>query len=866
MAEKNTLLNNSLKSSEKESQINFSEISDDTQCIINIEIKKGQTKSLKINFDSDPNELAYSFCHENNLDYKSLNSLANKIKTIKETILSNSKELRVSSIKFNKSLICDSQTNKNDNYKSSKTSSLKNNDPINNGSKNFKVTEHSHKNTLSLTHEKQNSAINNINNSDSNSINHSNNKIHKNNIMNNKINEMAKTTFVINQTIQRCMTIIEKEEHPSKTVSNVLESGNISGFNNITNINNNTNNDTPISLTNININNTFNNNTTNNNKNSYTGQKINKNPSVENGSEFNLNSANSSNNDVGNNNNKIKQFVTFVDKVNNRINARINSNNFCEDNGAKNNSDIQYDKILTDYEDQINEKEINISKIDDNSLNNHVNKNSLTNSDIFGDYIDATHSNNYSNNINNNLTNNYTFNNNYNKNENNEKKNDLFYSIKKEVNISILPSIDDINLKKQQKINSINQYNLNSCSSNNINLLFSKIENLPRRNLEPELNTINVGSIGRNNILKNKNMEISYTNIKKNRNNYTSNNDNIKFFGENDNTSNEQVNTKRSINYLKESIYPSKSTVLSNTKKNNTKAFFNSIDFSFDEKEINNNYLTKPNKLTTSKKNNSNYSNFLKDYTTESGGNLTKNYSKLNTIQNSTTKIRLKEFYHRIPNSQRFNTSNKLTLSNKKSIQLCLKNIYNGCGSLENKSIDYDVSNTNRFRTEIKSLGTKKQMKNFKNIMSYNKNANSICSSVIHEKNRFSTEYNRLQSNRNDNFYKKIKTNTIFASSKKIQKNNRNGLMNNLLNKNEIIKAFNNVFCFISKDNNYLDVFSSLNRKSIPSDIFEPVQFIVKSCNQKQRFISINEFSAKGVELFDKLNLKDQILILNFLN
>ena len=423
-------------------------------------------------YEFKPNSQAILF-----KEFNSLNSLANKIKTIKETILSNSKDLRVSSIKFNKSLICDSQTNKNDNFKLSKKNSLKSDIPINNGlNNNFNTIEHSNKNTLNFTQERQNSTLNSINNSNSNrnSIPNSNTKLYKNNTnTSKKNNEKAKTTLVINQTIQKCMNIIEKEERPSKVTSNFLESGNISIINNIANTNNNINNDATLNLNLTNINNNNLNNNTINNINTYTSQKKQNNPSIENGFEFNFNYVDSSYNDEKGKINRVKRFVKFVDGVNNRINARIN-NNVEEDNGAKNNSDIQYDKILTDYEDQINEKEINISKIDDNSLNNHAKKNSLNNSDIFGDCIDATYSNNYSNNINYNLTNTYTFNNNNNKNENFKKNDDLNYSIKKEVNISILPSIDNINLKKQSISNSMNQCKLNPCYDNNINLYSKK--------------------------------------------------------------------------------------------------------------------------------------------------------------------------------------------------------------------------------------------------------------------------------------------------------------------------------------------------------------------------------------------------------
>ena len=89
-------------------------------------------------------------------------------------------------------------------------------------------------------------------------------------------------------------------------------------------------------------------------------------------------------------------------------------------------------------------------------------------------------------------------------------------------------------------------------------------------------------------------------------------------------------------------------------------------------------------------------------------------------------------------------------------------------------------------------------------------------------------------------------------------------LTNNIISKNEIENSFKNIFKYLSKNNNYLDAFSVMNTKTIPSKIYKSIQSVIKSCNNKQRFIPENEFVRKGYELFNFFSQDDKIYIINF--
>ena len=90
-------------------------------------------------------------------------------------------------------------------------------------------------------------------------------------------------------------------------------------------------------------------------------------------------------------------------------------------------------------------------------------------------------------------------------------------------------------------------------------------------------------------------------------------------------------------------------------------------------------------------------------------------------------------------------------------------------------------------------------------------------------------------------------------------------LTEKIISKKEIENCFKNIFKYICINNDeYLDAFTVMNRKSIPSEIYKPVQLVIKNCNNKKRFISINEFIRKGYELFHCFSHNDKIALMNF--
>ena len=64
-----------------------------------------------------------------------------------------------------------------------------------------------------------------------------------------------------------------------------------------------------------------------------------------------------------------------------------------------------------------------------------------------------------------------------------------------------------------------------------------------------------------------------------------------------------------------------------------------------------------------------------------------------------------------------------------------------------------------------------------------------------------------------------------------------------MIEKNEIINSFKNIFNKITKNNKILDIFSLLNKINIPSPIYNIIKTILKNCNNKNRFVEYNDFN-----------------------
>ena len=119
--------------------------------------------------------------------------------------------------------------------------------------------------------------------------------------------------------------------------------------------------------------------------------------------------------------------------------------------------------------------------------------------------------------------------------------------------------------------------------------------------------------------------------------------------------------------------------------------------------------------------------------------------------------------------------------------------------------------------------------------------------------NSFNKKFQNDEININNNIKIKIKNDK-----------EKSFLTNNLFKKFKVMKALEKIFSEYCNDNNVLDAFIILNRKTIPAEIYSPVSLIVKNCNKKGRFVSLKEFVRKGIEIFEKLKTQEQKSIINF--
>jgi hypothetical protein len=148
---------------------------------------------------------------------------------------------------------------------------------------------------------------------------------------------------------------------------------------------------------------------------------------------------------------------------------------------------------------------------------------------------------------------------------------------------------------------------------------------------------------------------------------------------------------------------------------------------------------------------------------------------------------------------------------------------------------------------------------NYKNIFP-KKNINIFQKTHFH----FHPNYPSFNTSRN-----KLHPCKTHNSSKSMLLSNYNNLVDiktlreNIISKNEIEKCFINIFNFISKNKPYFDVFFRMNMNLLPSNIFLIIKNVLKKCGNK-RFIHIDEFVKKGVQLFNLFSKTDRINILNF--
>ena len=802
-------------SSSKEEIINTPDSMEESLYIMKVELDQGKIEKIKIKPDSNPIKIAYLFCHKHNLEFDSLEYLINKIKQIKENIFSNSKCLKLSSsnINNNKSSIQSSSINS-----SSKGAFIQSNQEVSNNLNYInniilKTKENGGKILTEKTMENYNHKINK-----SNPINLD--KIKEFNYIKRKKN-FSKSSFIINQTIKNVLEDLEKKVNLTNNTVNCDD------------LNDN-------KITYEIIKNTMSSNIKQTKLKNFStlANKKHNNISARNGSEYKISSFNSSklSNNNNNNNNEFNIYVNCFHRrpLNQKENREIKyMNNF------------QIDELLKNNENEVQDKENNVSKIDDNFINNNIIKNSLTYSNLFSEGNETNSNYNLSNSDNYINVENLNNKKNVDVNKKNSNKKDLFFSVNKEININIGPTKSQ-NLGKTN-INILNKdNNKHTLDINNIDKIDEENKKLDIIHFDNHIDLLN-------NTEEIKVKDEKFLMKKENKKKY--NNSNYKLYK---NVPMLNLSTDKKISlynklYLNKHhksiqrntfslIYKNKLKILNTAPISERFGLSNKIDLSY-----NNIY----NKLNNSKKENISNNN---------NNNIVSNNNLLK-----------KKLFYKIDRSHHTNIFKSLDYNTVDSS----KNIYK-YHKTDTEPFPFNNRSKESFTTKNVSITGINYMNN---------NPSSLYSSYITGKNinvnlSKDTQNKNFGSNGNASKKKQIFTNYMFylnSFNKKFQNDDTNNnnikikddkeksfLTNNLFKKFKIMKALEKIFNEYCNDHNVLDAFIILNRKTIPAEIYSPVSFIVKNCNKKGRFVSLKEFVSKGIEIFEKLKTQEQKSIINF--
>ena len=620
---------------------------------------------------------------------------------------------------------------------------------------------------------------------------------------NSKQNNRLLATDVINQTIQNCLEVIEKETKPFSNESSGIKKGSQSS-------------------------------------------KYYEKSEVKFGSFISNKENSNTTNKVRNNNiNKELNFCNEVDNYNNNIDEEkiFQDENYLRTN--KFSDSLERENIYSNYDKKTIKQQGEI--IDDNIRKTESESQDLTKNIIINDTNANTLVSSFDNNyLNHNLAISESININ------------MPSCIRKEISFNILPNSkisfnNDININKKnndkryKKLFSItnrciptykncvkngsistknkakNLLNLFSNASSKINTLYS-----PSETHEKYKSTKRIFS----NKIK-ENIHTPSTNIKSCKNSLSSltvSDNNLLLNIQEKSSKNFPLN-KINNGYLLDELY--------NNRYNDN----NINEYSILNKKINNNII-RPKRFTNSVNLNNNI--ISEELYNENNNNCNIKEKNKNITEN-------KNYF------QKINTSNKNNIGN---YYLKMTSIKKNKGKTlnkkrlifeENKIIDnlsYVTSNTYSNHNKYLSFNNYKHI-NFPLNSTYKNNI------FTHQNNNKSAFFNNIFFN-NNSFNKS----SIYNKNKKYVE--LKYLTENIISKKEIENCFKNISKYICINNDYLDAFTAMNRKSIPSEIYKPVQFVIKKCNNKNRFISINEFIRKGYELFHCFSQNDKIALMNF--
>lgn len=843
MNSNNSSLNYSLKNAKIQ---NSNEFNNNTAIKMKINIGQQKSEDIIVTKYSKPEELAYNFCHNNNLDYKTLNWLIKKIKIIQKNKFVHRKNI------FKTHPSTDKSKGKNNSQNNISTEELqKTNSCKIRKETNLEILSNNGLSSNNSTNEYDKYNILNSINSNYPLFSIYNQNIIKNNIKkelcqcnislskNKNINNINSsfnnsTNKIIRQTIKRCLEIVENEEKPFCSESN-----------------SEINKDSKLS-------------------------KLYDKSFGENGSEMKSGSSSINNENIITNN-KLFNHNSNVNYFNEEKNISLNTNkdisHIKEENKYYNENNNNYieDEILLDKESFLSNNKININI--DNSLNNeiqiseHFKDNNLN--------ISKTESNNLTkNNINN--SNDFLI-----QNKNNSLRNDINKNliVSESINVNILSSnIKETNLNTIQisKIPYNNDYKDNLDQKLKTISKSSKIKRfIPKIKNYEKIDCIN----NRSDSIKNKSISL----LKLLNDSYNQMNNCIGkkykqspiIYGDknNKNFNDKEIECTPST-YIKScknslsSLAVSDKNLISTIKDNNLKTgILNLINNAYKYDELNNLHRNSNSNALYGKNN-----KFV-------------NRSKLsqNIINSNSLNLKPDIINEELESNDYKNGNYTITKENKTSKYISLLENYH---RQNNKFNHYSINNYHNKTEDIKEYKKNKMNKRY---LLFNNNNETISGlsneSYVYQKNQTNFKSNKINyhlkknkchiSNKTEYLINDYLKNNLFKREFKLPQTGKinrktkkyfeiNFLTNNIVSKNEIENSFKNIFNFLTKNNNYLDAFSVMNTKTIPSKIYKPIQSVIKSCNNKKRFISENEFVQKGYELFNFFSQNDKISIINF--
>ena len=226
-------------------------------------------------------------------------------------------------------------------------------------------------------------------------------------------------------------------------------------------------------------------------------------------------------------------------------------------------------------------------------------------------------------------------------------------------------------------------------------------------------------------------------------------------------------------------------------------------------------------------------------------------YNKLSKNKNSFNS----ELLNKLNKNKNFTFSNKFLLQSQKQTENKKIESYK---NINNKTI---INQSNKIN--IKNINKKIKIRKKKKLIILN---NNNISNNSFKNNNEKNKKSKTIENTSDYLSYKSQSHAFYRSFKNLDKYNifRNKIRDNLLEKNEILNCFKNIFYIITKNSETLDAFSMVNKNNIPSPIYEIVKNIISTCHNKIRFVEYKDFINKALSLVGQFSKEEKASILNY--